>query len=67
MEGGELFTDSAWKDVTSKSVEPVQTASIFGSGSVTAAAVIVLVLICAAAAALIVKKVRRTHDDDASS
>ena len=67
MEGGELFTDSAWKDVTSKSVEPVQTASIFGSGSVTAAAIIVLVLICAAAAALIVKKVRRTHDDDASS
>ena len=61
MEGGELFTDSAWKDVTSKSVEPVQTASIFGSGSVTAVIVIVLVLICAAAVALIVKNRRSKH------
>jgi LPXTG-motif cell wall-anchored protein len=45
MEGGELFTDSSWKDVKSKSVELAQTGSIFGNGNLLIGIGIVAILV----------------------
>ena len=45
MEGGQFFTDSAWKDVQSKSVELVTTASIFGNVNIGIIIGIVFILL----------------------